>query len=472
MLIGGTAFTVNDQGQRTSADGFVADLTSDGSLDPGFGGGDGHVEFHVGTANESQGVNEIIGGNGGRILAAEASDAAESAIWGITAQGVVDPAFHGGTPVQTTSIDLAQSLALDSQGRILLGGESDQPGQNGNPAAGIARFTSDGDPDPGFGSSGRATIAAATGVEGVVGVCGGRVLFSGGGLTARLTSTGVLDTSYGGGDGLTTASAEEGFHLILDGSRALVPGFTSTQDGTQRVPTITAHSDVTSCGPSSFQMAAATERVGEGDGHATITVTRSGDTGLAATVDYATADGSATAPSDYTATSGTLHFAAGETSAAIPVPITDDSVHEDDEAFSVTLSAPTEGVTLAAPTSTTVTIADNDQTTTNTTITGGPSGPTTDPDPSFPFGGGPAGATYQCSIDSGPAVACASPYQPGHLGDGDHTVTVIVTVPGGGRAACRGRLPSTRWGRPRRSSLPRPAAGSRWGAATSREWCS
>jgi hypothetical protein len=97
----------------------------------------------------------------------------------------------------------------------------------------------------------------------------------------------------------------------------------------------------------------------------------------------------------------------------------------------VILSAPTAGATLGSLSSTTVTIADNDQTTTDTTISGGPSGPTTDPDPSFPFGGGPAGATYQCSIDDGPPVACSSPYQPGHLGEGDHKVTIIVTVPGG-----------------------------------------
>jgi hypothetical protein len=29
---------------------------------PGFGGGDGHVEFHVGGVDESQGVNEIATG--------------------------------------------------------------------------------------------------------------------------------------------------------------------------------------------------------------------------------------------------------------------------------------------------------------------------------------------------------------------------------------------------------------------------
>ena len=58
------------------------------------------------------------------------------------------------------------------------------------------------------------------------------------------------------------------------------------------------------------------------------------------TVDYATSDGSAEAGDDYTAASGTLSFAAGETSKAISVAIDDDIVNESDEAFTVTLANP------------------------------------------------------------------------------------------------------------------------------------
>ena len=56
------------------------------------------------------------------------------------------------------------------------------------------------------------------------------------------------------------------------------------------------------------------------------------------TVDYATSDGSAEAGDDYTATSGTLSFSAGETSKTISVDISDDSENESDETFTVTLS--------------------------------------------------------------------------------------------------------------------------------------
>ena len=56
------------------------------------------------------------------------------------------------------------------------------------------------------------------------------------------------------------------------------------------------------------------------------------------TVDYATADGTATQPGDYTQTTGTLTIDAGDTSASIEVPIVDDKVDESQESFTLSLS--------------------------------------------------------------------------------------------------------------------------------------
>ncbi len=53
---------------------------------------------------------------------------------------------------------------------------------------------------------------------------------------------------------------------------------------------------------------------------------------------YATADGTATAGEDYTATSGTLVFVAGETSKTVRVPILDDGHDEGHETFLLRLS--------------------------------------------------------------------------------------------------------------------------------------
>ncbi len=78
--------------------------------------------------------------------------------------------------------------------------------------------------------------------------------------------------------------------------------------------------------------------VNEAAGTATFTVSLSTASGLPVTVNFATADGSASA-ADYTATSGALTFAPGVTSQTVTVPIANDAVFEGSESFSVNLSA-------------------------------------------------------------------------------------------------------------------------------------
>ena len=69
------------------------------------------------------------------------------------------------------------------------------------------------------------------------------------------------------------------------------------------------------------------------------------------TVDYATSDGTATAGTDYTPTSGTLTFAAGETEKTVRVATTTDEADEDSETLTLTLSNP-DCATLADATAT------------------------------------------------------------------------------------------------------------------------
>ena len=72
----------------------------------------------------------------------------------------------------------------------------------------------------------------------------------------------------------------------------------------------------------------------------TATVTLSGPSSSTVTVNYATANGTATAGADYTATTGTLTFIPGDTSETFNIPILADTVDEVNEVFSVTLSSP------------------------------------------------------------------------------------------------------------------------------------
>jgi chitinase len=69
------------------------------------------------------------------------------------------------------------------------------------------------------------------------------------------------------------------------------------------------------------------------------TVTRT-SSGAAASVGYATSNGTAVAPGDYTAVSGSLSFAIGETSKPVNVTTVDDAASEGAEALNLTLSNP------------------------------------------------------------------------------------------------------------------------------------
>ncbi|WP_419746157.1 putative Ig domain-containing protein [Xanthomonas phaseoli] len=71
---------------------------------------------------------------------------------------------------------------------------------------------------------------------------------------------------------------------------------------------------------------------------ATFTVSLSAASGQTVTVNYATADGTATAGSDYVARSGTLSFAPGVTAQGVAVTVNGDTAVEPNETFSVGLS--------------------------------------------------------------------------------------------------------------------------------------
>ena len=78
------------------------------------------------------------------------------------------------------------------------------------------------------------------------------------------------------------------------------------------------------------------------------------------TVDYATSDGAATAGSDYTSTSGTLTFAAGQTEKTVSVPVLDDALNEGEETFTLTLSNVSGGHAYLSDASATGTIRNSD----------------------------------------------------------------------------------------------------------------
>ncbi|MFL6211598.1 MAG: PQQ-dependent sugar dehydrogenase [Pyrinomonadaceae bacterium] len=136
--------------------------------------------------------------------------------------------------------------------------------------------------------------------------------------------------------------------------------------------------EISAAQASTVQFSAASYTTGEsgnGLGHAVVTVTRTGDTTTAASVDYATVDDPAAVPCsdtttkpgvafarcDYATTVDTLNFAAGETTKTFNIPLIDDAFVEGNETLTLRLSNPSNAA-LGAQTTATLTIMDNDTT--------------------------------------------------------------------------------------------------------------
>ena len=97
----------------------------------------------------------------------------------------------------------------------------------------------------------------------------------------------------------------------------------------------------------------------EGDPPVSPAIVRSGDITGAASIQYATSDGTAVSGQDYSGVSGTLNFAAAEISKSLTIPLINDDVPESVEAFNLGLTA-ASGATLVSPSSASITILDND----------------------------------------------------------------------------------------------------------------
>jgi uncharacterized repeat protein (TIGR01451 family) len=142
-------------------------------------------------------------------------------------------------------------------------------------------------------------------------------------------------------NGDTLFELNESFSLVLSSGATPVVSGTGTITNDDAQPALS--------------IADVSQSEGNVAGTMVFTVTLSGSTSLPVSVQYATANGTATAGSDYTATSGTLTFAPGVTVQTISVPVTGDITFEPDETFTVTLSNPTNAVlTRAAATGTLV----------------------------------------------------------------------------------------------------------------------
>ncbi len=106
--------------------------------------------------------------------------------------------------------------------------------------------------------------------------------------------------------------------------------------------------------------------IGEAEGVAVVTVTRtgaaSGNAGPGSTVSvhYQTSPGTASPITNYTDTSGTLTFAAGETTKSFQVTVKHDGIATLDKTVTLTLTSPSGGATLGSQPTATLWIVNND----------------------------------------------------------------------------------------------------------------
>lgn len=92
---------------------------------------------------------------------------------------------------------------------------------------------------------------------------------------------------------------------------------------------------------------------------ATITVLRTTVTNVPVTVDFATKDGTATAPINYVATNGTLTFLPGETTKTFDIVVKDNNIITGDKTVLINLANPSTNGVLIFPASATLTIVED-----------------------------------------------------------------------------------------------------------------
>jgi uncharacterized repeat protein (TIGR01451 family) len=215
-------------------------------------------------------------------------------------------------------------------------------------------------PGTGTGTFGAATTFATGGVNPIPVAVGD---FNGDGISdLAVTNFGSNNVAILIGTGSGTFAAASSFAVGSGPLSVAIGDF--NRDGRSDVAVANLNSNDVSILLNSTAPGALSTALGwvtlENTGTVTITVTRTGGSDCTVSVNYTTADGTAVAGADYTATSGTLTFGPGVLSQSFTVAILDDAISEPIEDFTVTLTNPSGGATLLAPTVETVTIVDDD----------------------------------------------------------------------------------------------------------------
>ena len=220
---------------RSGADFALVRYNADGSLDTGFGGGDGIVTTDI-LGSADQGRSMTVQADGGILVAGYGLNGSSYnfALVRYNPDGSLDTSFGGGDGIVTTDIpggsDQGTSVTVQADGGILVAGRS------GTDFA-LVRYNADGSLDTSFGGGdGIVTTDIGTFDEGtsVVVQADGGILVAGGGsydfALVRYNADGSRDTSFGDGDGIVTTdiagSGDIGYSMTVQADGAiLVAGY-------------------------------------------------------------------------------------------------------------------------------------------------------------------------------------------------------------------------------------------------------
>jgi len=210
----------------------VVRYDTDGSLDATFGGGDGIVITDVNGDDAAYSV--AIQGDQKIIVGGTTDGFSQAVLLRYDTTGPLDASFGGGDGITTTTVGLGAvffDLAIQGDGSIVGTGAATLDGVKG--VAFTARYDGTGALDTTFASpDGYVTTNLGAGGGQMMGVAldGGKVVVAGSSFSTtssnvavlRYTSAGVLDSTFGGGDGKVTTDVGTGYDsggdVAVDGS--------------------------------------------------------------------------------------------------------------------------------------------------------------------------------------------------------------------------------------------------------------
>ena len=372
----------------SSVGALLVKLNPDGSLDPTFGT-DGKVVFDPDPTLDEFGLDIKRQPDGRLVVGGKAWENGINArvfFARFNADGSTDTSFgSGGFQI----LELAQrsevlSIALQDDGSVVGVGHATPSGEPTRML--VIRLTSDGQLDTGFSSDGidQLVFGFLSEAYDVVIDESGKPLIVGGGddgggnvlrTMVRYNNDGTLDNTFSddgvhffprvgtGGfqSSIAAALTPDGGLVTFSG---LILGTTPTGYQFEKwiLPigsTLISGSDIVDVTDDDAEFAVAPNNAVQPEGNSgdtsfTFTVTRSGDTSVSASVDFATS-GSGVNPassSDFGGTlpSGTINFAAGQTTQTITIDVSSDLLVEPHENFTVTLSNPSAPATITTAT--------------------------------------------------------------------------------------------------------------------------